>query len=158
MSYQKIVIVGNLGADARRGDLRGEPVFNFNVAVTERWNKAVIDPETRLPKIEKNERTTWFQCAAFGKRWVGVSAYLRKGQQVLIEADRIEARWYPDKQSNQPILTLNLTVSDIKLLGSADRPSSGEAAAAEAVAGEAPDYYSEMAAAGGNGNAGDMFA
>lgn len=76
-SYNKITIVGNLGADP---DVRtvgsGSKVANFSVATSRQWTDQ---------SGQKQERTDWHRVSA----WAGLAEisekYLRKGSRVLIE-------------------------------------------------------------------------
>lgn len=74
--YQKIVIVGNLGADpALRYTPAGQAVCNFNVAVGRKYKKdgAVQD------------ETTWFKVTVWGNQAEPCNTYLKKGSKVLVE-------------------------------------------------------------------------
>jgi single-strand DNA-binding protein len=53
MSYQKVVIVGNLGRDPEMRYLpNGQPVTNFNVATNRQYTNS---------NGEKIKETTWFR-------------------------------------------------------------------------------------------------
>lgn len=106
MSYQQIIIVGNVGRDPELKYLpSGVPVCNFTVAVNER----------RGSGEERTEKTTWFRVAAWRQLAETVSQYLTKGRQVMV-VGTIEARAYTDN-SGQPQASLELTARDIRFLG-----------------------------------------
>lgn len=111
--YQKFVIVGNLGADPEmRYTASGMPVTNFRIASTRRWTNAEGQPQ---------EETTWFHVAAWGKLAETCNQYLTKGRQVLVEADRIQASPYLNREG-QPAASLKLTARTVQFLGTrADR-------------------------------------
>jgi len=77
MSYQKIIITGNLGRDP---EMRYTPSFqavtSFSVAVNESYTNA---------NGEKVKKTIWFRVTAWGKQAEICNQYLKKGQQVLVD-------------------------------------------------------------------------
>jgi single-strand DNA-binding protein len=80
MSYQTLVILGNVGKDPEVRTLNsGDPVANFSIAVSERR--------------KGEDHTTWFRCNAFGKTAEVVRDYVRKGSKVLVQG-RIQTREY----------------------------------------------------------------
>ncbi|HEY89810.1 MAG TPA: single-stranded DNA-binding protein [Thermoflexia bacterium] len=76
-SYQKIVIVGNLGGDPEmRYTPDGTPVTNFSVATNRKWNNS---------DGSAGEETTWFRVTVWRRQAETVAQYLKKGSQVLVE-------------------------------------------------------------------------
>lgn len=76
--YQKVIILGNLGADPEmRYTADGTPVTSFRVATNEVWS----DRESG----EKRERTTWWRVSAWRKLAEPCNQYLAKGRQVFVE-------------------------------------------------------------------------
>lgn len=77
MSYQKIIIVGRLGADPQmRYTPSGDPVTSFSVATDRQHNGA---------DGAKVKETTWFRVSVWGKQAESCNQYLAKGKQVLVE-------------------------------------------------------------------------
>jgi single-strand DNA-binding protein len=77
MSYQKIIITGNLGRDPEmRYTPSGQAVTSFSVAVNESYTSA---------NGEKVKRTIWFRVTAWGKQAEICNQYLKKGSQVLVD-------------------------------------------------------------------------
>ena len=77
MSYQKIIIAGNLGRDPEmRYTPSGQAVTSFSVAVNESYTNA---------NGEKIKKTIWFRVTAWGKQAEICNQYLKKGQQVLVD-------------------------------------------------------------------------
>lgn len=77
MSYQKIIIVGNLGRDPEMrytGD--GTPVTSFSVATNRRWTGS---------DGSQQEETTWFRVSAWRRQAETAAQYLSKGRQVMVE-------------------------------------------------------------------------
>ena len=88
MSYQKIIIVGNLGRDPEmRYTPDGTPVTNFSVATNRRCNQ----------DGSQGEETTWFRVTAWRRQAEVAAEYLSKGREVMIEG-----RMNPDKATGGP--------------------------------------------------------
>jgi len=91
VNHQQLTIVGRVGRDPEvRYAKSGEPIVSFSVAVSETWNKAG----------EKQERTTWFNCTAFGNTAKVARDYVKKGTLLLI-VGRIQTDEWTDKDGNQ---------------------------------------------------------
>lgn len=89
MSYQKIVIVGNLGRDPEMSYINNDQaVTNFNVATNRQYTNAAG---------EKIKETTWFRVTAWGRQAETCHQYLRTGSPVLIEG-----RLNPDRETGGP--------------------------------------------------------
>lgn len=109
MSYQQLIIVGNVGRDAElRYTQNGDPVLGFTVAVNETW--------TDRKSNEKREKTTWFQVSLFGKQAESISQYVTKGKQVMV-VGTVSGRIYTDN-SGQPAFSMDVRARDVRLLGS----------------------------------------
>jgi len=89
MSYQKVIIVGNLGQDPEmRYTADGTPVTSFSVATNRRWNNQ---------DGSKGEETVWFRVSAWRRQAETTAQYLSKGRQVMVEG-----RMTPDKATGGP--------------------------------------------------------
>ena len=87
-SVNKIIILGNLGADPElRYTQGGQAVCNLRVATTEIWN----DKDGN-----KQERTEWHAVSVWGKQGENCAHFLAKGRQVYVEG-RLQSREYADK-------------------------------------------------------------
>ncbi len=77
MSFNKIILVGNLGRDPElRYTPRVLPFVAFSMATNER----------RKDKTgEMQDQTTWFRVTLWGRQAETASQYLQKGRQVYIE-------------------------------------------------------------------------
>ena len=89
-SVNKVILVGNLGADPQINNLpSGQKVANLRVATSETW--------TDRASAEKRERTEWHSVSIFDPSTVDyVTQYLKKGDQVYIEG-RVQTRKWQDK-------------------------------------------------------------
>ena len=89
MSYQTIILVGNLGKDPEmRYTPSGQPVTNFSMAVNRQYTAS---------DGQKVKETSWFRVSVWGRQAESVNQYLRRGSQVLVEG-RLNA----DPQSGGP--------------------------------------------------------
>ena len=71
----KVIIVGNLGADPEvRYTSGGATVTNLRIATSEQW--------TDKASGEKQERTEWHRVVLFGRLAEIAGEYLKKGRQV----------------------------------------------------------------------------
>jgi single-strand DNA-binding protein len=90
-SINKVILVGNLGADPEvRSFQNGGKVCNLRLATSETWK----DRDSG----EKRDRTQWHTVAIFSEGIVRVAEqYLRKGSKVYIEG-QLETRKWQDQQ------------------------------------------------------------
>lgn len=85
-SVNKVIIVGNLGADPETRYLpSGEAVTNIRVATTDRWK----DKQSG----EMKEATEWHRIAFFGRLATIAGEYLKKGSQVYVEGSLRTRKW-----------------------------------------------------------------
>ena len=78
MSFNKIILVGNLGRDPElRYTPQGTPVCSFSLATNERRR----DKNTG----DNNDITTWFRVTLWGRQAEIASQYLQRGRPVYIE-------------------------------------------------------------------------
>ena len=88
----KVIIVGNLGADPDTKSMpSGNMVANFSVATSESWN----DRDTG----ERQEKTEWHRVVFFGRLAEIADQYLRKGSQVYVEG-KLQTRKWQDENGN----------------------------------------------------------
>ena len=114
-SVNKVIIVGNLGADPETRYLpSGEAVTNIRVATTDKWK----DKQSGDTK----EATEWHRISLFGRQAEVAGEYLKKGSQVYIEGS-IRTRKWQDKEG-QDRYTTEIRADRMQLLGS--RSGSGE--------------------------------
>lgn len=123
MSYQKIILTGNLGRDPEmRYTPSGQAVTSFSVAVNETYTNT---------NGEKVKKTIWFRISAWGRQAEICNQYLKKGQMVLVEG-RMNADastggpriW--TKQDGTAGASFEVTASTVRFLSS--RGEAGESA------------------------------
>ena len=114
-SVNKVILVGNLGADPETKYLpSGDAVTNIRLATTDRW-KDKASGETK-------EATEWHRIAFFGRLAEIAGEYLKKGSQVYVEG-RIRTRKWQDKEGQDRYST-EIVADTMQMLGS--RSGSGE--------------------------------
>ncbi len=108
-SVNKVILVGNLGADPEsRTFPNGDTVANVNIATTETWK----DKQTG----EKKEATEWHRLV-FRNRLAEIAVqYLKKGSSVYVEGS-IKSRKWQDKEGMERTTT-EIVVAEMKMLGS----------------------------------------
>ena len=114
-SVNKVILVGNLGADPEtRYQTSGDAIANIRVATTDRWKDKASG--------EMKEATEWHRIAFFGRLAEIAGEYLKKGSQVYVEG-RIRTRKWQDKEG-QDRYTTEIVADSMQMLGS--RAGSGE--------------------------------
>jgi single-strand DNA-binding protein len=112
-SVNKVILVGNLGADPEVRNLpSGGKVVNLSVATSESWRDRNSG--------ERKERTEWHRVVIFSEGLTKVAEqYLRKGSKVYIEGQLQTRKWQDqsgqDKYSTEVVLqgfNSNLTMLD----------------------------------------------
>jgi single-strand DNA-binding protein len=85
-SVNKVIIVGNLGADPEtRYTPGGDAVTNIRVATTDKWKDKASG--------EMKEATEWHRISFFGRLAEVAGEYLKKGSQVYIEGSLRTRKW-----------------------------------------------------------------
>ncbi len=135
-SVNKVILVGNLGADPESRYLpNGDAVTNIRLATTDTWK----DKNSG----ERKEMTEWHR-VVFYRRLAEIAAqYLKKGSQVYLEG-RIRTRKWQDKDG-QDRYTTEIEATEMQMLGR--REGMGEAPPRES----APERKPAAAPASGSG-------
>jgi single-strand DNA-binding protein len=107
MSFNKIILVGNLGRDPElRYTAQGTPVCSFTLATNEkRKDKAG----------ETQDVTTWFRVTLWGRQAETASQYLTKGRPVYIEG-RLRLEEWTDRDGKARY-TLEVHATDMQFIG-----------------------------------------
>jgi single-strand DNA-binding protein len=133
-SVNKVILIGNLGADPEIKYTQGNvPVANLSVATTEKWQ----DRSTN----EWKEKTEWHRVVAWRHLAERAERFLAKGKQVYIEG-RLETRKWQDRDGNTRYTT-EVRADQLMILGRRE-----EGAAAGGSAGTGPARSSQVADAG----------
>ncbi|SEQ61720.1 single-strand binding protein [Devosia sp. YR412] len=112
-SVNKVILVGNLGADPEVRNLpSGGKVVNLSIATSENWK----DKNTG----ERREKTEWHRVVIFSEGLARVAeSYLKKGSKVYLEGQLQTRKWQDqsgaDKYSTEIVLqgfNSNMTLLD----------------------------------------------
>src|SRR6478735_7814229 len=108
-SINKVIIVGNLGADPETKYMpSGDAVTNIRVATTDKWKDKASG--------EMKEATEWHRLVFNGRLAEIAAQYLRKGSQIYVEG-QIRTRKYTDKDGVEKYAT-DIRVDQMQMLGS----------------------------------------
>ena len=110
-SLNKVMIIGNLGADPEmKYTANGNAVTNFNVATNESWTSK---------DGEKHDRTEWFTVVTWNRLAETCAQYLEKGRSVYVEG-RLETRsWEKDGQKHY---RTEVVADQVRFLGERGEP------------------------------------
>src|ERR1700731_3167182 len=107
-SVNKVILVGNLGADPEVRYLpSGDAVANIRLATTDRYKEKASG--------EMKEATEWHRVAFFGRLAEIAAEYLKKGSSVYIEG-RIRTRKWTD-QADQERYSTEIVADQMQMLG-----------------------------------------
>jgi single-strand DNA-binding protein len=108
MSFNKIILVGNLGKDPElRYTPQGDAVCSFSVATNER---------KKDKSGEFQDVTTWFKVTLWRRLAENAAKYLAKGQPVYIEG-RLQVEEWTDRDNNNRY-SLAVQATDMHFIGS----------------------------------------
>ncbi|MCZ2900215.1 single-stranded DNA-binding protein [Burkholderia thailandensis] len=107
-SVNKVILVGNLGADPEVRYLpSGDAVANIRLATTDRYKDKASG--------EFKEMTEWHRVAFFGRLAEIVSEYLKKGSSVYIEGRIRTRKW--QGQDGQDRYSTEIVADQMQMLG-----------------------------------------
>ncbi len=101
-SVNKVILIGNLGADPEiRRTQDGRPIANLRVATTESWR----DRNTG----ERREKTEWHRVVIFSEGLAKIAEqYLKKGSKIYLEGQLQTRKW--EDQSGQERYTTEVVL------------------------------------------------
>jgi single-strand DNA-binding protein len=128
----KIQFIGHLGRDVVKKEVNGASVFNFPVAVNERFKNAQGVLE---------ERTTWMDCSLWERG--GVAPYLVQGTMVYVEGS-LKTEAYVQATTGALLCAMRVRVFALQLLSRRD-DDKRKATLAEAAVPEAEPVQEQPA-------------
>ena len=144
-SVNKVILIGNLGADPEvKSFQNGGRIANLRIATSENWKDKATG--------EKKERTEWHTVVLQSDGLVGVAErYLRKGSKVYIEGQLRTRKW--QDQSGNDRYTTEVSVGGIggvlTMLDGA--PGSGGGGGSGQRSGGGSDWGGGSSGGGGSG-------
>ena len=133
-SVNKVIVVGNLGADPETRFLpSGEAVTNIRVATTDKWKDKASG--------EMKEATEWHRISFFGRLAEIAGEYLKKGSQVYVEGSLRTRKW--QDKDGQDRYSTEIRADVMQMLGRREgggepRAEPGERAASKSAEAKAP--------------------
>jgi single-strand DNA-binding protein len=107
-SVNKVILVGNLGADPEVRYLpSGDAIANIRLATTDRYKDKASG--------EMKEATEWHRVAFFGRLAEIVNEYLKKGSAVYIEGRLRTRKW--QGQDGQDRYSTEIVADQMQMLG-----------------------------------------
>src|SRR5205814_599043 len=117
-SVNKVIIVGNLGADPETRYMpSGDAVTSIRVATTSKWKDKATG--------ESKEETEWHRITFFGRLAEVAGQYLKKGSQIYVEGSLRTRKW--QDKDGQDRYTTEIRGDVMQMLGR--REGGGEARA-----------------------------
>ncbi len=116
MSFNKVIIVGNLGRDPElRYTPQGDAVCSFSVATNER---------KKDKSGEFQDVTTWFKITLWRRLAENASKYLTKGSPVYVEG-RLQVEEWTDRDGKERF-TLGVQATDMHFISGRGEGGGGE--------------------------------
>ncbi|MGF6812750.1 single-strand DNA-binding protein [Paraburkholderia sp. Clong3] len=116
-SVNKVILVGNLGADPEVRYLpSGDAVANIRLATTDRYKDKASG--------EMKEATEWHRVSFFGRLAEIVSEYLKKGSSVYIEGRIRTRKW--QAQDGTDRYSTEIVAEQMQMLGGRSSGDSGD--------------------------------
>lgn len=135
MSFNKIILVGNLGRDPElRYTPQGTPVCSFTMATNEKRKDR---------SGEAQDLTTWFRVTFWGRQAETASQFLSKGRPVYVEG-RLRIEEWTDRDGKQRY-TLEVHATDMQFLGQKSDEVSTQSPAKASGASNPPDEINDSA-------------
>jgi len=104
--YNKVVLVGNVGADPELKSTTAGTLLKLRVATNERYTDK---------NGEKQEKTEWHTVTLWGMRADALGKFIRKGDRLLVEGAIRTRMWETD--TGEKRYFTEISAQDIKLLG-----------------------------------------
>lgn len=137
MSFNKIIVLGNLGRDPElRYTPQGTPVCSFTIASNERRKDKSGEPQ---------DVTTWFRGTIFGGRAETFAQYMTKGKPVYVEG-RMRLEEWTDRDGKART-TAEINVTDFNFVGNGTGAEGAPAVAAGAASSGTSNSTSERVSA-----------
>ena len=109
----KVILIGRLGKEPEtRYMSNNDPVCNFSLATTERWNDKTTG--------EKKETVEWHNIVIYRKLAEIAQSYCHKGDLVAIDG-KIQSHKYTGKDGVERT-AYDIIANDLKMLGSSNKP------------------------------------
>lgn len=144
-SVNKVILVGNLGADPDMNSFQnGDKVANLRVATTDSWKDK---------NGQKQEKTEWHRVVFFGKLADICEQYLKKGSSIYVEGSLTTRKW--QDKDGKDVYTTEIRGGSLQMLGgrqnASDTDNGGQSQPRQQT-NQNQSAPRQAAPAGGNGN------
>lgn len=117
MSVNRVILIGNLGADPEvKTSNRGTTYAHLSVATSERYSDGAG---------QRQEKTEWHRVVCFGKTAEFVQQYLTKGRKIYVEG-KIQTSSWEDERTREKRYRTEIIARDVVFLDKAQQSSYGE--------------------------------
>jgi single-strand DNA-binding protein len=154
-SVNKVILIGNLGADPEiRRTQDGRPIVHLRVATSESWRDKATG--------ERKEKTEWHRVVIFNEGLSKVAEqYLKKGMKVYLEGALRTNKWQDqsgqDRYSTEVVLQgFNSQLTMLDRAGGGSGGDFGSDDSAGDFGASSPSQQRRPAMAGAGGKGGDM--
>ena len=109
-TINRVIIVGNVGADPDVRDTKSGQIVNLRVATTD---------SRKNQQGQYEDETEWHRITVFGKTAEAMAQYCKKGNKVYVEG-RIKQSKYQDKKDGTEKISVEIIATDVQLLNRID--------------------------------------
>jgi len=107
MSVNRVIILGRLGKDPElKSTQTGSSICSFSVATSKQWKDK---------QGQKQEKTEWHSCQAFGKTADICGRYLKKGSLCYVEGELTTRSW-DDKNGGGKKYATSINIESVQFL------------------------------------------
>lgn len=100
--------IGNVGQDPEiKYTQNGDPIATLSLATSKKW---------KSKDGQKQEKTTWVRCTAFGKTAELIGQYVTKGSKLRLTCE-YDTGQYTDKNTGETKYTHNFNIREMEFLG-----------------------------------------
>jgi len=112
-TINRVIIVGNVGADPDVRETKTGQIVNLRVATTD---------SRKNQQGQYEDETEWHRITVFGKTAEAMAQYCKKGNKVYVEG-RIKQSKYTDKKDGTEKVSVEIIATDVQLLNRIDGDS-----------------------------------
>ena len=135
-SINKVILIGNLGADPDiKAMQNGDKVVQLSVATSDRWK----DKATGEPR----ERTEWHRVVFFRRLAEVVGEYLKKGSSIYVEG-QLQTNSYEHKNTGEKKFSTQIVAREMQMLGSRNSMDGQQDSSPEMQSQEPPVFDDEI--------------
>ena len=128
----KVIILGSVGQDPEVKQLANNTVANLSVATSESWTGK---------DGQKQQKTEWHRCQAWGKLAEIIGQYVKKGSKVYIEGKLQTRSW---EQDGVKKYATEIIVNELQMLGDKPEGQPAQKQPSKPAQPEQPDFDNDI--------------